>query len=80
MARRIIRGEKEMCCAIGTTFITATAAHTWKKLEKAGAFSPETAKKPEELGLPEKWLQLPGVKKTEDGRYYIERKDKKKHC
>jgi hypothetical protein len=50
-----------------------------KKLKKAGAFSEDTAKKPEEICASEKWLRMRGVKRTDDGRYYIECEDKK-HC
>jgi len=54
-----------------------------RKLKKAKATSEETAKNPEELGISvdaleklEKWGL---VKRTKDGRYYIQCKDKK-HC
>jgi len=49
----------------------AIATIARRKLKEASAFSEETAKKPEELGVPEKWLQIPKVKKTDDGRYYL---------
>lgn len=58
---------------------------TRNKIKKLGATSEETAKKPEELGI-EEWLlkrltQSKGldVKRTSDGRYYVECKDGK-HC
>jgi len=58
---------------------------TRNKIKKLGAISEETAKKPEELGV-EEWLLKRiteskglGVKRTSDGRYYVECKDKK-HC
>jgi hypothetical protein len=56
-----------------SALIGAVAAYTRRKLKKAGATSEETAKTPRELGLREKWLELPGVKKTPDGRYYLAR-------
>jgi len=61
-----------------TPIIGAIATKVRRKLKKAGAFSEDTAKTPKELGVPEKWLRMPGVKKTKDGRYYIT--CKKKHC
>ena len=48
-----------------------------RKMRKIGAVSEETAKKPEELGIDE-WLlkhdmaKIHCIKRTEDGRYYIE--------
>jgi len=66
-----------MCPLIGTYFLIGSIGYTLRKLKEAGAVSPGTAKKPEELGLREKWLQLPQVGRTDDGRYYL--KDKK-HC
>jgi len=62
-----------------STLIIGIIATTKRKLKKARAFSQDTAKKPEELKVPEKWLKILGVKKTNDGRYYIECEDKK-HC
>lgn len=55
-----------------------------EKLKKAGAFSPETAVTAEEAGVTSSYMlkdliRWENVKVTEDGRYYIERKDKK-HC
>jgi len=51
-----------------------------RKLSEVGAFSPETAVKPEKIKVWEVYLeQVAGVKRTKDGRYYIECKDKK-HC
>ena len=54
------------------------------KMKNVGATSEETAKKPEELDIKE-WVlncglaKLRGIKRTEDGRYYVECKDGK-HC
>jgi hypothetical protein len=54
-----------------------------RKIGKIGAVSEETAKKPEELGI-EEWLlkhdmaKIHGIKRTEDGRYYIETQKPKK--
>jgi hypothetical protein len=59
--------------------IIAIVAKTKRKLKETRATSENTAKTPKELGLPEKWLKIPGVKKTKDGRYYLELTDKK-HC
>jgi len=48
-----------------------------RKLQKLGAVSKETAKKPEELSIDE-WIlnhhlaKIRGIKRTEDGRYYAE--------
>jgi hypothetical protein len=57
---------------MAASLIAASIATTARrKLKEAGAFSRNTAKKPEELNVPEKWLQIPRVKKTEDGRYYL---------
>jgi len=48
-----------------------------KKMKQLGAVSEETAKKPEELGIDE-WIlnhylaKIRGIKRTEDGRYYVE--------
>jgi hypothetical protein len=55
--------------------IGAVAAKTRRTLKEAGATSEETAKTPEELGLPKKWLRLPDVVETSDGRYYIKTRD-----
>jgi len=52
------------------------------RIKEAGATSEEAAKTPEEIGLREtdlKRLKKWGVHRTEDGRYYVECKDKK-HC
>jgi hypothetical protein len=49
------------------------AAYTRRKLKSAGCISEDTAKTARELGLREKWLELPDVKKTPDGRYYLAR-------
>ncbi|MEM2995734.1 MAG: hypothetical protein QXI91_06975, partial [Candidatus Bathyarchaeia archaeon] len=53
------------------------------KIKKLGATSEETAKKPEELGIEERVLKILvsdwGVKRTSDGRYYVECEDEK-HC
>jgi len=63
-----------------TLIAAAIAARVRRKLKEAGAFSEKTAKTPKELGISkEKWLEIPGVKKTRDGRYYVQCKDKK-HC
>jgi hypothetical protein len=53
-----------------------------RKMEKLGAVSEESAKTPKELGEPEWALKhgmahVYGVRRTEDGRYYLERKDRK---
>jgi hypothetical protein len=66
-------GDFTWCSSIGCE------AGNQKKLKKAGAFSEDTAKKPEEICASEKWLRMRGVKRTDDGRYYIECEDKK-HC
>jgi len=48
-----------------------------RKMKKLGAMSEETAKTPEELGL-EEWIlnhdvaRIRGIKRTKDGRYYVE--------
>ena len=48
-----------------------------RKMKKLGAMSEETAKTPEELGL-EQWIlnhdvaRIRGIKRTKDGRYYVE--------
>lgn len=53
-----------------------------RKMRELGVMSEETAKKPEEMGLNE-WLlkhwiaKIHGVKRTEDGRYYVESKSDK---
>lgn len=56
---------------------------TIKKIKEAGAISEETAKTSKELGIGESTLRylvsVKDVKKTSDGRYYIECKDGK-HC
>ncbi|MCJ7423947.1 hypothetical protein MUP01_06720 [Candidatus Bathyarchaeota archaeon] len=53
-----------------------------KKMKKLGAVSEETAKKPEELGIEQRLLKhdmakIHGIRRTEDGRYYVECKDGK---
>ena len=54
-----------------------------EKMKKLGATSEETAKKPEELGIEERILKILtsdwGVKRTSNGRYYVDCKDGK-HC
>ncbi len=55
-----------------------------EKMKKLGAISEETAKKPEELRIEEFFLknniaQIHRIKRTNDGRYYVECKDGK-HC
>lgn len=70
-----------MCPLIGTLQNIGTVGYTLTKLKEAGAVSPKTAKKLKELekiGLKEKWLEIPGVKRTPDGRYYLECDGK--HC
>ena len=72
--------------------VAAGAAHlielTKKALKEAGATSQETAKRPEELKLDEKWrvawLKMSantiipsGVVATKDGRYYLNSKNEK---
>ncbi len=56
---------------------------TIKNIKEAGAISEETAKTSKELGIGESTLRylvsVKDVKKTEDGRYYIECEDGK-HC
>ncbi|MGB8780986.1 MAG: hypothetical protein WCD81_10115 [Candidatus Bathyarchaeia archaeon] len=48
-----------------------------RKMKELGAVSEETAKRPEELGL-EEWIlnhdlaKIRGIKRTKDGRYYVE--------
>jgi len=48
-----------------------------RKIRQVGAVSEETAQKPEELGIDE-WIlnhylaKIRGIKRTEDGRYYVE--------
>ena len=59
--------------------IIGIIARAKRKLKEAGATSDKTAKTPEELGLPKKWLQMPRVVETVDGRYYIKCEDGK-HC
>jgi len=58
-------------------------AITIRKIKKAGATSEANAKKPEELGVHKSYLdklvKLGQLIQTEDGRYYVECKDKK-HC
>jgi len=55
-----------------------------RKMQKLGATSEETARKPEELGV-DGWIlnhyaaKLRGIKRTEDGRYYVECKDKERY-
>ncbi len=62
--------------------------HCLEMLKKANATSQENAVKPEEAGISGRYLERAlqtlikkrgKVKKTEDGRYYVECKDKK-HC
>jgi len=53
----------------------------YKKLERSGATSPETAVEPKELGITE-WMLIDlilfkKVIETEDGRIFIECKDEK---
>jgi hypothetical protein len=48
----------------------------FKRLKEAGAFSPETAVKAEEVGITSRrmlkdLIEFKNVKKTEDNRYYI---------
>jgi NADH/NAD ratio-sensing transcriptional regulator Rex len=55
-----------------------------KKLKAASANSPETAVSAEKAGIEEDWilkdlLWFGDIKRTEDGRYYVECKDGK-HC
>jgi len=54
-----------------------------KKIIEKGVASKETAKTCEELGMSKSTLEylvsVKDIKKTEDGRYYVECKDKK-HC
>lgn len=55
-----------------------------KKLKMAGAVSPETAVSAKKTGIEENWifkdlLWFRDIKRTEDGRYYVECKDGK-HC
>jgi hypothetical protein len=50
------------------------------KLQRVGAISPETAVKPQDARISKSDLFLDiFAEKTEDGRYYVECKDKK-HC
>jgi hypothetical protein len=51
-----------------------------RKMIELGAISEETAKKPEELGFDEFTLnhylaRIRGIKRTEDGRYYVKSND-----
>jgi hypothetical protein len=55
-----------------------------KKMKRLGATSEETARKPEELQVEERLLKnnvarVRGIKRTKDGRYYVECKDME-HC
>jgi hypothetical protein len=57
---------------------------SFKKLKEAGAFSPETAVTPEQVGVTSKYMlndliRYKNVKRTEEGRYYVPCKDGK-HC
>lgn len=50
------------------------------KMIRLGAISEETAKKPEELGFDEftlnhRFAKIRGIKRTEDGRYYVKSND-----
>lgn len=45
-----------------------------KRLKELGATTEETAKSIDEINLPRKWLEIPGVKKTKDNRYYLSKK------
>jgi hypothetical protein len=55
-----------------------------EKMKRLGAVSEETAKKPEELGIDE-WIlknnvaKYRRIKRTKDGRYYVECTEEK-HC
>lgn len=60
--------------------IGARCALAKREMERLGAVSEETAKKPEELGVDE-WIlnhylaKIRGIKRTEDGRYYVKSND-----
>ena len=60
-----------------------TVEKSKKKMVEHGAVSPETAKTPEELDIPE-WVlksgigQFTGIKHAEDRRYYVECDKQKK--
>jgi uroporphyrinogen-III synthase len=58
---------------MAASLVAGIAAYTRRKLKRAGCISEDTAKTARELGLREKWLELPDVKKTPDGRYYLAR-------
>ncbi len=61
--------------------------HCLERLKRANATSQESAVKPEEAGISgfsleralQRLIKRGKVKKTEDGRYYVECEDKK-HC
>ena len=60
--------------------IAIRCAQAREKIKKLGAVSEETAKKPKELGIDEWTLnhsmaKIRGIKRTEDGRYYVKSKD-----
>jgi len=75
----------QLAAAVGAAIILE---RTKKALKEAGATSEETAKKPEELKLDERWrvawLKMSantiipsGVVATKDGRYYLLSKNEK---
>lgn len=51
-----------------------------REMQQLGATSKETARKPEQLGI-DAWIldhylaKIRGIKRTEDGRYYVEAKN-----
>jgi len=62
----------------------AAIEKSFKKLKEVGAFSSETAVTPEQIGITSKYMlndlvRYKNVKRTRDGRYYIECEDEK-HC
>ena len=69
--------------AITLAVLNIRYARAREKMKKLEAVSEETAKRPDELEIPEWILERlahgRGGKQTADGRYYVECKDKK-HC
>lgn len=59
--------------------LTVIIGRTKQRLKEVGAVTPETAKKPNDLGLEERWLKMSvsaraGVSATDDGRYFLRTK------
>jgi len=81
--RRLVEGN-EMLIIIFSIIAILLGLYFWlrgiksatRKLREVGAFSPETAVKPEKIKVWEVYLEQV-AEKTSDGRYYLKKKNHK---